>query len=118
MAEKPRRLVYSKTGQLLYSDSTAVKLFTLPAGAIPLRVTAFNDATMTSGTLTLGSAADDDLFVSALDVASAAPHAATLLSWDQLTVPTDIYGSIAGASAGGPLHVVMEYTYTKTTRVV
>lgn len=118
MADVPRRLVYSKTAQLLYSDTTAKKLFTLPKGAIPLRVTVFTVATATSGTVDVGTYANDDLYIAALDVSAVGGSQGTLLDRTELTVPTDIYGLQAGASSGGPFVVTMEYTSVKTTRVV
>ncbi len=114
----PRRLVYAKTASLAYTDTTAKKLFTLPRGAIPLRVTVFTEDASASATCDVGVYGDTDSLIDGLDVSGAGGNQGTLLDNDQTTVPTDIYGLIANPTAGGDFVVTLEYTSIRTTRVV
>lgn len=109
---------YTKVGTLARTDTTQKKLFTLPPGSIPLFVSVFTDAAAVGGTIDVGTAADADLFVDGLDVSAIGMTPATLLSIDQLTVPTDVYALIAGAAAGGPFTVFFGYINLKSRRVI
>jgi len=114
----PRRLVYSKTAPLAYTDTTAIKLFTLPRGAIPLRVTVFTEEASASATCDVGVYGDTDSLIEGLDVSSLGSNLGTLLDNDEREVPTDIYGRIANPTAGGDFVVTLEYSSVRTTRVV
>jgi len=107
--------VYSKQGDVVYSQSTSALLFTLPRGSKPIRVTVYSQAASSGATLSLGTASDDNLWVSALDVSSKGVAQASLLIADLLTTKTDVYAMIGGTPAsGGPFTVMMEYVYTKS----
>lgn len=109
---------YVKTGTLAYTDTTQKKLFTLPPGSIPIGVEIFTAATAASGTVDVGTVANDDLFVAALNVSVAGTSPAILLSMTELTIPTDIYALQAGASGGGPFTVIFRYINLKSRRVI
>jgi len=109
------RIVYAKEAELVYGDSTTKRLFTLPIGARPIRVTVVTEADATSAACDIGTLSDDDKYVAALDVSSAGVAPATLLDSDKLTTLEDIYGLIASASSGGPFKVIFEFTSEKVT---
>ena len=114
MSER-QRVVYAKEAKLLYSDTTAIKLFTLPAGARPIRCTVVTEATATSATCDIGIVDNTDKYVDGLDTSTAGVAQATLLDSDELEVMEDIYGLITGASSGGPFRVILEFTSIKVT---
>jgi hypothetical protein len=119
-SKNPRRLVYSKVASLLYTDSSQKKLFDLPRHAIPISVTVFTAATSTSATCDIGTAADDDKHVAALDVSVAGTSLAVLLNMDVMPATSNpIYGLIGGSpSSGGPFTIIMKWIYLRTSRVI
>ena len=109
------RPTLSKEATLLYTDATSKKIMTLPRYARINRVTVHTAATATNATFSLGTASDDNAYVDALSVATAASAQATILDHSETTVPTDLYGMIGGSpSSGGPFRIVVEYTYLRT----
>jgi len=103
-----KRVVFSKSADLLYTDTTAVKLFTIPPGSRVLQVLCYTQATSTSATLDLGVVGNTDSIVDGLDVSTAQVNTGTVLDADRVTVPTDIYGLIGGGpSSGGPFTVIV-----------
>lgn len=119
MAKRGERyIVYCKKAVLTYANTTAIKLFTLPENSIPIGVDVFTATTATSGTIDVGTLANDDLFIAALDVSVLGMSPGTLLSNAELTKMTDIFGLQAGASSGGPFTIFMRYINLRTTRVV
>jgi hypothetical protein len=111
-----RKVVYSKSASLTIASTTSAKRFTLPDEATITRVMAFTTATSAGATLNVGTAADDNLYIAALDVSGAGSSEGTILDMTKLTKPTDIYMNIGGAPAGGgPYTVVVEFTSAKST---
>lgn len=111
-----QRVVYAKEAQLLYTDTTAKRLFTLPSGALILRVTCITRATSTNATLSVGTASSSTKYVSAGSVSTAQVSEMTVADSDELTATEDIYGLIGGSpSSGGPFDVIVEFTSIKST---
>jgi hypothetical protein len=111
-----RKVGYIKEASLARTQSTQLQLFNLPSGAIPVSVTCFTAAAAVGATLDVGTLADDDIYVQALDVSGAGTSAATVLNITKLTEPTGIYALIGGApAAGGPFTVFFEYISDKST---
>lgn len=111
-----RKVVYSKGVTLTIASTTSARRFTLPDEAIITRVMAFTAATSTGATLNVGTAADDNLYIAALDVSVLGSSEGTILNVTKLTTPTDIYMNIGGAPAGGGgFTVFVEFTSTKST---
>jgi len=107
--------VYSKQDDVVYSQATSVRLFTLPRGARPIRATVYSQAASAGATLSLGTSSDDNLWVSALDVSAKGVAQASLLVADLLTTQTDVYVMIGGTPpSGGPFTVMVEYVYIKS----
>lgn len=113
MTVRPR-MVLSKEANLTRSDSSAVKLFTLPRECYPLRVTVFTAAASGGATCDVGVYGNTDSYIDGLDVSGEGASIGTLLDRTKTTEPTDVYGLIGGApGSGGPFTVIMEYTYTR-----
>jgi hypothetical protein len=110
-----KRVVYTKSADLLYTDTTATKLFTLPMGARIIGVKCYTQAASTGATLDVGISSNSDSYIDGLDVAIAQINVGTVLDGDRLTVPTDIYGLIGGTpSSGGPFTVIVEFDTSKS----
>jgi len=111
-----RKVGYALDASLTRSQTTALLLFTLPSGAIPVRVSCFTAAAAVGGTLDVGTVSDTDAFIDGLDVSGLGMSIGTLLTVTKLTEPTDVYALIGGAPlAGGPFTVVFEYISEKST---
>lgn len=102
------------TGTISYTDST-VQLGTVPANAVVLGVivdidTAFNDAT--NNILTVGTAADDDLYLAAGDVdETVAGGTAVWSKSGAVSTDTAIFAKYAsgGAASAGAARVTVLY---------
>lgn len=110
--------VRAATGRISYKDTAAKKLFSLPKGAILLRIsvhvtTAFND----TGTdlLDIGTGADNAFYVNDHSVATAGLAAATLLNGGVQTIVgpvRDVFGKYIGQNGNstlGSATVIAEY---------
>lgn len=107
MSEK---IVLAQVAELTYDDSTAEKLFTLPEGARPVRLTVYTQATSTGAELDVGTVSNDDYWIAALDVSAVGQNEGDLLKMAELDAMTDVYGLIQGSpTSGGPFTIVMEY---------
>lgn len=93
------------------TSASQVELFTLPAGAIPMRVISYGGATGgSSPTVDIGTSGDDDGIANELDADGAAQDVAGDLMNAQLTADTAIYGKVgASAATGGTTAVAVEY---------
>jgi hypothetical protein len=111
--------VYAKVAQLLYTDTTAKKLFTLPSGATPVHILCHSDEASVGAELDVGVADNTDSLIDGLDVSGAGTSVGTLLSNTKLTVPTDVWGVINGTPAsGGPFDVTVIYIMSRSRKVV
>lgn len=116
LGDQARRLVYAQTIALTISTTTTARRFTLPDGAIPIRVTCFTAATSAGATLDVGTVSDDDAFVSALDVSVTGMSTGTLLNVTETARPTDVYAHIGGGPVGGGgFTVIFEFLSVKST---
>jgi hypothetical protein len=111
-----RKVVYSKSVALAATATTSAKRFTLPDEATITRVMCFTSETSAGVTLDVGTASNDDLYVSALDVSVLGGSEGTLLDMTKLTTPTDIYMHVAGTPPStATFTVVVEFTSAKST---
>jgi hypothetical protein len=108
------RIVLSKEGTLLYTDTTAKKICTLPVDARIIRITCFTAATATSGVLDVGILGALETYVADLDVSTAGSAQAPLLNFDRNVTQVDVYAVLAGLSAGGPFTIVIEYDTSRS----
>lgn len=94
------------------TSATQVKLFTLPAGAIPLGVQSLGGATGgTNPTVDIGTVADQDGFAAELDADTLTLAGGSgALTGVLLTADTPVYGMVgASAATGGTTTVVFQY---------
>jgi hypothetical protein len=94
------------------TSATQIKLFTLPAGAIPLGVQSLGGATGgTNPTVDIGTVADQDGFAAELDADTLTLAGGSgALTGVVLTVDTPVYGQVgASAATGGTTTVIMQY---------
>ena len=109
------RPVFSKSADVLYSQTTSVRLMTLPRTARIIRVTAYSQAASAGATLSLGIASDDNYYVSALDVSAEGVAQAALLIADRITTAQDLYVMIGGTPpSGGPFTVIVEFDTSRS----
>ena len=111
---------YVKQADLVSTDTTAKKLFQLPANSKIIRIEIQNAALATGGSADVGIQTNTDYFVDGLDIATVASHLASLLISEWSDVPLDIYGLVAftGAAAGGPFTVILTYINRKSRKVL
>ena len=106
MPKQQPRIPFVVSAQLLYTDITATKLFTLPRGARLIRLDVDTEATSTSATLKVGTALDDNAYIDALDISAVGVSNGALLLTTKTTGKQDIYGIVGGSpSSGGPYTV-------------
>ena len=111
-----RKVVYAKEASLTRAQVTALELFTLPSGAIPVRVSCFTAAAAVGGTLDVGVLGNTDAYIDGMDVSGAGQSIGTLLTITKATEPTAVYALIGGApGAGGPFTVIFEWISDKST---
>lgn len=113
-----RKVVYSKDVTLAATATTSAKRFTLPDEARITRIACFTSETAAGVTLDVGTSADDDAYVSAMDVATAGLSEGTVLNVTRLTTPTDIYMHLAGTPPStATFTVFVEFTTTKSAHI-
>ena len=102
-----RKVAYAKEASLTRAQVTALELFTLPSGAIPVRVSVFTAAAAVGGTLDVGILGNTDAYIDGMDISGLGMSIGTLLDIDETDTPTAIYALIATApGAGGPFTVI------------
>lgn len=120
MAIKNGNVVQAKTGTIARTDLTNTYLFTIPAGAQIVRVTASGvvsnaGTTASVNVLNIPIGSTSASAVSVADVKTSAQAVGTLvgIANTKVSVPQQIYATYsetgAGASAGGPYTVLVEY---------
>ena len=110
--------VYKMEATLAYTDTVAKLLFELPKDAKITSIEIYTASTAAGGTADIGTLADDDYFVAAVDVSAVGTARCNLLVSDWFTAPTDIYGLQLGAIAGGPFTVHLEYISRKSRKIL
>ena len=106
MPKQQPRIPFVVSADLLYTDITATKLFTLPRGASLIRIEVDTIATSTSATLKVGTALDDNAYIDALDISAVGVSVGALLLTTKTTAKQDVYGIVGGSPAsGGPYRI-------------
>lgn len=96
------------------TSATQIKLFTLPAGAIPLGVQSLGGATGgVSPTVDIGTLAASAGFANELDADTLTLTGGTgTLTGVELTADTDVYGVVgASAATGGTTTILFNYIF-------
>ena len=112
MTAEARRKIFCKHAELVYSDSTAKKLFTLPKGAYIEDITVHTSTVSTNATVSIGTSGTSTQFVNAQAVATAGLNRVTTVgTYAVFSARTEIYGLIGGSpSSGGPFRVAVRYS--------
>lgn len=122
MGLKPGNVIQAKTGSIARTDTSAKKLFTLPAGAMPIGIRAFGPVSENASTITLGTQPINSTTVTTFATidgtacAAGENDAASLAgaAFSRQSEPVYVTGTWAEATtntstAGGPYSVVVEY---------
>jgi len=109
MTTNARRPVFVKQATLTRSQTTATKLFDLPANCHVLEILVISKAAASGATITLGTSGTAAYYVNGQGVASAGINrpATTGNEYTATSRMGGVYGSIGGSpSSGGPFKVV------------
>jgi hypothetical protein len=110
-----------KIATVARTDTTAKNLFTIPANAIPIRISIYGGTASdagTTGTVSVGKTGTNTYFVNAADVkgasgqipCAAAAHLGAAVSTTASTQIVGIYAETGTASTtGGPWTIIMDY---------
>ena len=110
MPKQQPKMPFILEGEVAYTDTTQKKLGTLPRGSRIIQVTVHTEATATSATLDLGTLANDDLWIAAMDVSGAGSSQGTVLSDDKSTTKVDVYALIEGGPVVGAFTIDIMFT--------
>jgi len=113
MTANARRPVFTKQATLTRSQTTATKLFDLPANCHVTQILVISSAASTGATITLGTSGTAAYYVNGQSIASAGVNrpATTGNEYTATTGRQGVYGSIGGSpSSGGPFKVVFMCT--------
>ena len=120
MGIKVGNIIQAKAATVAYTDSTAKAVFTLPANAMVVRVTAFANTAAaggTSGSLTIKSQPVDGTsaaaaFATIADVYSSLSPTLAGIAYNRQSTPvyvSAIYADTSGTANAGNWTVVVEY---------